>query len=63
MGKILVTSGGFNIVNNYVSEENIEILVETYHPSFLLLGIEGIGKALTTFAFAKEMKKEKRGPE
>lgn len=28
MGKILVTSGGFNIVNNYVSEENIELFKE-----------------------------------
>ena len=28
MGKILLTSGGFNIVNNYVSEENIELFKE-----------------------------------
>lgn len=28
MGKILVTSGGFNIVNNYVSEENIKLFKE-----------------------------------
>lgn len=28
MGKIIVTSGGFNIVNNYVSKENIELFKE-----------------------------------
>ncbi|MBR3281458.1 MAG: hypothetical protein IKI57_06475 [Clostridia bacterium] len=27
----------------------------SYHPSFLLLGVSGIGKALTVYSFAKEM--------
>lgn len=34
---------------------SIEILGSIFHPSFVLLGIEGIGKTLTTFAFANEM--------
>lgn len=28
MGKILVTSGGFNSINNYVSDENVELFKE-----------------------------------
>ena len=33
----------------------IELLGDEFHPAFVLLGIEGIGKTLMTFAFAHEM--------
>lgn len=37
------------------SGSEIEILGVPYHPSFVMLGMQGVGKTLTTFAFAKEM--------
>ena len=37
------------------SKKKVEGLKANYHPSFLLLGVEGLGKALTTYSFAKEM--------
>ncbi len=54
--------GNKRIVNEFVEIAKIlkspqanSILGSEFHPSFFLLGLEGIGKVLTTFAFAKEM--------
>ena len=43
------------IVKILSGNESIEILGHNYHPSFLLMGEQGIGKALLTYSFAKEM--------
>ena len=43
------------IVNILKTGKSTEILGKDFHPSFLLLGVEGIGKCLTAYAFAKEM--------
>ena len=43
-----------NMVKLLKSESAIKG-IGTYHPSFLLLGVSGIGKALTVYSFAKEM--------
>lgn len=37
------------------SGSDIQILGVNYHPSFVLLGMQGVGKTITAFAFAKEM--------
>ena len=54
--------GNTSIVNYFTSmvkllksESAIEGLGTEFHPSFLLLGVVGIGKALTVYSFAKEM--------
>ena len=43
------------IIKLLKSGEKIEVFGELFNPAFWLLGIEGIGKALTVFSFASEM--------
>ena len=43
------------LVKLFKSDNSLEFLGKAFHPSFLLLGVEGSGKALTTFTFANEM--------
>lgn len=43
------------IVNLLNSGSQIEVLGIPFHPSFVMLGMQGVGKTITTFAFAKEM--------
>ena len=55
IGNTEIVSYFTQIVKILKSEETIKGLGDRFHPSFLLLGIVGIGKALTVYSFAKEM--------
>jgi len=41
--------------NNDTKDGQAELSESDYHPSFILIGAEGIGKTLTAFSFAKEV--------
>lgn len=43
------------IVELFTLGSTVEILGSIFHPAFVLIGMPGVGKTLTTFAFAKEM--------
>ena len=55
IGNTTIVNYFTNIVKLLKSESAIEGLDKEFHPSFLLLGVVGIGKALTAYSFAKEM--------
>ena len=44
-----------NLVKLFKSNRSLEFFGKAFHPSFLLLGVEGTGKALTAYTFANEM--------
>lgn len=44
-----------NLIKLFKGGHSLEFFGKTFHPSFLLLGVEGTGKALTAYTFANEM--------
>lgn len=57
MGKILVTSGGFNIVNNYVSEENIELFKEISNGKKVLIIANAAPEGTGNYIAREDVKK------
>lgn len=57
MGKILVTSGGFNIVNNYVSEENIKLFKEISNGKKVLIIANAAPEGTGNYIAREDVKK------
>ena len=57
MGKVLVTSGGFNIVNNYVSEENIELFKEISNGKKVLIIANAAPEGTGNYIAREDVKK------